>query len=176
MPTPETIALSGTRFWPRVMFGFWLAEAALGFAFAAKGAYSIGDEPLIFPAALIVGGAFLASAGLLMAAVCWAAMRPGGPAVEMTSEGFRDRRIADQLIPWSGIRWGIVATPRGSNSLQFDVDPVTAKQLRPRWGMKWMGKLNRLFGYPEFTVMPLGTGKSIDHLAGLMSEYRQPSF
>lgn len=170
------VTIQPTRFWPRVMLAFWLIEAVLGLMFAGMGLGWLGHEQPLLLAAVTAGGLILAFAGLVMAAVCWAAAWPGGPAIEMSPAGFRDRRIADRLIPWASMRWGIVATGRGVASLQFDVDPGLARQLQVRPGSRWTGRLNRLFGYPQFTVMPLGTGKPVQELADLMSGYAQPSF
>lgn len=167
----EPVIIRNRPFWARVLTVFWLAEIALALVFWAIAlAWSMaGDVGL--GAILACGGLVLLAAGAPMAALSWRIARLAGAAIAMTDSGLRDRRIADILIPWKAITWTTVFNGR-TYSLQFDAAEPHAAALRRHWDQRLMGRYNRLFGFPEFTVVTLGTGEGVARLAELMNAYR----
>jgi hypothetical protein len=91
----------------------------------------------------------------------------------MSEAGFLDRRLADVVTPWDAVAWKIVFNGR-SYSLQFDAAEPHGSSLRRHWDQRLMGRLNRLFKYPEFTILTLGTAKNVAELGALMSRFRLP--
>jgi hypothetical protein len=168
------VVIEATRFWPMISAIFWLAEAALGLVLGAMGLVWIGQEDWFVVAALIGASALLAFIGVLMCGASWSVVQISGPVIVMDKSGFLDRRISDQVIPWKAMRWGIFASGRGASSLQFHADPAIG--LRVKWPLRLMGRLNALFRNPPHTVLTLGTGKSVQELAGMISEFRQPRY
>ncbi len=82
-----------------------------------------------------------------------------------------DRRIADQLIPWPAIIWKVVFNSR-AYSLQIDVRAPERQALNVYWEQRLMGRCNRLFKYPELTVVTSGTGHSTHQLAAMMVRFK----
>lgn len=169
---PDPIVIPVTRFWPRALALFWAAETALGLFFTGLGLAWIGQEEWLLTATLVLTGLFLALIGLMMFGVTWATVRVRGPVIEIGMAGLRDRRVSDETIPWESLRWGIFSTLRGGLSLQFHADGVGGI----KWGSRLQGAFNRPFGYPPYTLMTLGTGMSLVEFAGMISEFRQPSY
>lgn len=168
---PQPVVITNRPFWARILTAFWVAETMLGLAFVAMGASWIGAEHPVFVAGLFIGGLVLAGIGAPMAANSWRIARLKGTAIEMTDAGFRDHRIAETLTPWQAIAWKIVFNGR-SYSLQFDVAQPHRDALLVHWDQRLLGHLNQVLGYPEFTVVTLGTQHGVDDLAHLMGQFR----
>ena len=170
----ERIEIQPTRFWPWVLTLFWAGEAMLGIALGGFGLTLTGREDWFIVATMVGGALLLVVFGIMMGAASWSVVTTRGPIIVMDASGFLDRRLSDQVIPWRAMRWGVFATGKGGRSLQFHADVPGG--LRVRWPMRMMGRLNAALRYPPHTVMSLGTGKSVQELAGLMARFRRPSF
>lgn len=172
-PMRQPVIIENRSSWARILAVFWVAEVVLGLAFTAAGASWIGVEQPVLVAAILIGGLLLAAIGVPMAAGSRRIARLPGSAVEMSEDGFRDRRIAEVVTPWQAIAWKIVFNGR-SYSLQFDVAEPYRNALRLHWDQRLLAFLNRALGYPEFTVVTLGTGHGVDELGRLMFQFRPP--
>jgi hypothetical protein len=168
---PPPVVIDNQPFWARLLTVFWIAEAVLGLVFASVGVPWLGGSDAWAGAALVVGGVFLVAVGILMAAISWEVSRLRGPAIEMSAEGFRDRRLSEAIIPWDKMSWRLVFSGK-SYSLQFDVAPEMRARIKLTWAHRWMSALNRLFGFPEYTVVTMGTGRSAGELDGMMRRFR----
>lgn len=168
------VVIEATRVWPMILAIFWLAEAVFGLVLGGMGIAWIGQEDGFVVAGLIGASAFLVFIGVLMCGASWSVVQISGPVIVKDKTGFLDRRISDQVIPWKAMRWGVFATGRGATSLLFRTDPAIS--LKVKWPLRLMGRLNALFRYPPHTVLTLGTGKSVQELADMISEFRQPSY
>ena len=168
----DRIEINPTRLGPIVLTVFWYAEAAVGIALGGFGLTLLESEDGWLVAALLAGSAVLVTAGLLMGSVSLSTLRIKGPVIEMDRTGFRDRRLSEQVVPWKAMRWGVFSTGRGGSSLQFDVDsPVGYRVGRAN---RILAAINRTLRFPPYTVMPLGTGRSVAELAEMISRFRQP--
>ena len=94
----------------------------MGLVFAALGFSWLGGQENGMAWVLIVIGLMLAVASAMMTDVCWRVARVKGAAIEMTPEGFRDRRLSETVIAWADLSWAVVFNGR-SYSLQFDLPP-----------------------------------------------------
>ncbi len=105
-----------------------------------------------------------------MSEVSWRVARLKGAAIEMTDQGFRDRRLSETLIPGATSTGGSFSTasPGAFSSIWHQA----ARCHRVSWGNRMMGKLNRTFKYPEFTILTLGTGKTAHEIADLMKAFK----
>ena len=153
----EPVIIENRRFWARVLTLFWVAEVIMGLGFAATGIGWLGGEDIGLAAVMIVCALLLAGVGVMMTALSWRIARLKGAAIEMSEAGFLDRRIAEAVTPWNAIAWKIVFNSR-SYSLQFDAAAPHGAALRRHWDLRLMGRFNRFFKYPEFTVVTLGAG------------------
>lgn len=168
---PEPVIIANRPFWARVFAVFWLIEIAVGLSFSAGGIGLAGSGESGVVAVLFACGLILAAVGVVMAASALRIWSLKGPAIEMRTDGFIDRRTADQLIPWQAISWKVVFNSR-TYSLQLDVKPPEREALKVHWEQGLMGRLNRMFKYPELTVLTLGTGKTAHQLADLMARFK----
>lgn len=170
---PERIEIMPTRAGPLVSTVFWFAEAVLGLGLGGYGLSIAGREHGFLTATLLAGSALLVLFGVVMGAVSLAILRLDGPAIVMNAAGFRDLRLSDQTVPWKAMRWGMFSSGRGGRSLQFDVGD--GMDYRTTWPHRILGAINRTFRHPPHTVMTLGTGKSVQELAEMISVFRKPT-
>lgn len=168
---PETVIIENRPRWAWALALLWAIETVAGLGFAASGTMWLGAHENGAAAVLIGMGLLLVAAGVVMTAQCLRIARLKGAAIVMGGEGFLDRRVAERVIPWEAISWRIVFNGR-SYSLHFSVAEPVRAGLSPHWEQRAMGRFNRLFGYPEFAMMTLGTGKSLGALAELMQRFK----
>ncbi len=170
----EPVIIHNRPFWARILTVFWAVEVAVGLVFAGVGASWLGAGENGLAGVTIGCGLLLAVVGVVMTGVSWRVWRLGqGPAIEMRDGGLVDRRIADATIPWAAISWAVIFNGR-SYSLQFDVAPPERAALDVHWEQRLMGRFNRLFNYPELTMVTLGTAKSAHALGSLMESFKSP--
>ena len=168
---PEPVIIANRTFWARISAMFWLIEIVVGLSFAAGGIGYIGSGQNGVAAVLVVCGLMLSGVGVVLAATSFRIWLLKGPAIEMRDDGFIDRRIVDQLIPWPAIIWKVVFNSR-AYSLQIDVRAPERQALNVYWEQRLMGRFNRLFKYPELTMVTLGTGRTAHQLAELMARFK----
>lgn len=172
----ERVTIEARRGWSRAMMIFWAIEALFGLFFAGLGAVFLASEPWWLCAALVAAGLFLFLVGVMMAGVMGRVLRIRGPVIEMDGEGFIDRRISEQKVPWPEMRWGIVRNARFGDGLYFDVNRGFAATYRVAPPIAWLSAYNRPFSYPPHPVLTVGTGKSLEELAELMAQFSPASF
>jgi hypothetical protein len=170
---PEATTILNRPFWARVLLVFWGVEVAMGLLFAKVGFGWLGPSENGMAVLLIALGLLLALAGVVMTGLCWRIARLKGPAIEMTAEGLLDRRLAPTRIGWEHVAWKLVFNGR-SHALHLDVGEPARSNLRPFWEQRAMGLFNRLFRYPEFTIVTLGTGLSSRKIATRMEAFKPP--
>ena len=66
--------------------------------------------------------------------------------------------------------WKVVFNSR-AYSLQFDVRPPQREALEVYWEQPVMGRFNRMFKYPELTIVTPGTGRTAHQQADLMARF-----
>lgn len=167
----EPVIIANRPFWARVFTFIWAIEVFAGLGFAAGGAGMLGGRETGVAVVLIAAGLLLSVVGVVMTGISSRSAGLRGPAVEMRREGFRDYRISDTVISWDKIGWDVVFNGR-AYSLQVEVDPALRKTMKVYWAQAAMGRFNRLFNYPELTVLTLGTGLTAHQLGELMSRFR----
>ncbi|MFN4141959.1 hypothetical protein, partial [Aestuariivirga sp.] len=148
-----------------------LLQAAMGLIFALTGARWLGPSENGMAILLMGMGLLLAAAGLVLAGLAWRIAWLRGPALELTEEGLRDRRLSPDVIPWDAISWRVMFNGR-SYSLQFDVAEAQRKILRIYWPHRAMALFNRLMRHPEFTVVTLGTGLTAEAIGARMNSFK----
>ena len=168
---PKPVIIENQPFWAKILTLFWAAEMLFGAVLAGVGATWLGGPDGWPGAAVMVVGLLLVMAGAMMADISWRIARLVGPAIEMTPQGLRDRRLSDVMMPWHDLDWRLVFNGK-SHSLQFDLRPALRNQVRLTWAHALMAALNRLFRYPEFTILTLGTGMSAAGIAEHMRSFR----
>jgi hypothetical protein len=160
---------------PRVVraFGvFWTAGAILGLVFAAYGAI-FGEEG--WYVVVMVGlGLFLALVGTVLAVLTFDRAGIKGPLLTIGPDGLRDAGVSDKLIPWQALSWRYEVYFRGA-AIMYDVDETITGPLTPSLPVRILAVANRAFGHRPFSLMTMGTGKSLDELAKLLSAYRSES-
>ncbi len=159
---------------PRWAWAFtvlWAVETLAGIGFAASGVMWLGAHENGAAAVLIGMGLLLVAAGIVMTAQSFRVARLKGAAIIMSDDGLTDRRLSEKAIPWDAITWRIVFNGR-SYSLHFSVAEPARSRLAPYWEQRALGRFNRLFGYPEFAMVTLGTGKNLGALADVMQRFR----
>lgn len=170
----EPVIIHNKPFWARILTVFWMIEVAVGLIFAGVGASWIGAGENGIAGVMIGCGLLLSVAGVVMTGVSWRVWRLGhGPAIEFNAKGLVDRRISGQVIPWPAVSWAVIFNGR-SYSLQFDVARPERAALEVYWEQRLMGRFNRLFNYPELTMVTLGTGKSAHTLGRLLEGFKPP--
>ena len=170
---PDPVFIANRPFRARILSAFWIAETGIGLAFAATGMGWLGPGENGIAVVMICGGLLLATSGVVLAATATRIARLDGPAIVMKGAGFIDRRIGEQLIPWQAISWKLIFNGR-AYSLQFDIAPPWRKRLRIYWEQRLIGRVNRMFKYPELTVATLGTGLGAHDLAAHMKRFKPP--
>ncbi|WP_373505654.1 hypothetical protein [Aestuariivirga sp.] len=168
---PDTVLIANKPFWARILAPFWVIETGSGLVFAWVGSSWLGGEENGVAWVLIAGGLLLAVAGVIMARLSWRVARLADAALELSDAGLLDRRLSPDLIPWEAIAWKVVFNGR-SYSLQFDLTEPQRSGLAVYWDQKLVGRFNRLFGFPEFTAVTLGTGLTAHHLGECFSQFR----
>lgn len=160
---------------PRVLraFGvFWVAEAMLGLAFAAYGAIS-GEEGW-YVVTMVGIGLFLAFVGTVLGVLTFDRARIKGPLLTIGPEGLRDAGVSDRLIPWQALSWRYAIYFRGA-AIMYDIDEKITGPLALSLPVRILGAANRALGYGRFSLMTMGTGKSLEELAGLLSAHKPES-
>jgi hypothetical protein len=170
----SSVTIENRPFRARLLVLFWMVEIGVGLAFAAAGAARMGSGENGVAGVMIAGGVLLSIVGVIMAAISWRIARIRGPVLTLGPSGLMDRRICEQVIPWSAVSWKIIFNGR-AYALQFDVAEPERSSLDPYWEQQAIGKFNSLFRYPEFSVAALGTGRTIYDLADIMKRYKAPS-
>ena len=150
------------RFWPIVylpalliiiliLTGCVLFFGATSLFFAMELPNRIGQCVMSFFAAVMFAGMFLYLCGLLE--VLLNTIRAGGPALTVSSEGFRYLLASDDLIPWTAIEdvaiewhWGI------DTLIRFQIDAGFADTLH------WRGRIANSFkpGYVSVRFQYIG--------------------
>ncbi len=168
---PEPVIIANRPLTARLLLPLWIIQTAMGLVFALAGLRLLGPGENGAAAVLIILGLVLAAAGVVMTGLSWRSAWLKGPAIEMTAEGFRDRRLSDQLIPWAALSWKLVFNGRG-HAVQIDVAEPWRGNLGGFWAQRALGRFNRLFRHPEFTVLTLGTGRSAHAIAALLARFK----
>jgi hypothetical protein len=171
LPPPTLVVPNSPRV-ARAFGVFWAVEALLGLAFASYGAF-FGEEDWFI--ALMLGlGLFLALVGTVLAALSFARARIAGPLLTIGPEGMRDAGVSDRLIPWPALTWRHEIYFRGA-AIMYDVDETIAGPLALSLPIRILATANRALGYGRFSLMTMGTGKSLEELAALLSAYKPES-
>ena len=165
----EPVSISNRPFWAIVFTVFWVVEIVFGGFIIATGVSWLGGRENGAAVVIILGGVLVMAAGVMMVDVSWQVARLKGAAIEITPQGFRDRRLNETVIAWADITHKVVFNGR-AYSLQFDLTPQARAGYCVSWGNRMMGALNRFFKYPEFTIVTLGTGKTAHEIARLMDK------
>jgi hypothetical protein len=81
-----------------------------------------------------IGAAVIGYVGVIFFGFCtlvalWRLFTAHGIVVTMDAEGFRDRRIADKVIPWSAVRDISTWQSRGTRIMILAIDPEFERQL-----------------------------------------------
>jgi hypothetical protein len=145
------------RFWPIIyLTAFLIVILVFSFMFLGFGAVAlmgfatefprrIGVSVMSFFAALMCGGVLLyvcALAGGLLKT-----LRAGGPALTVSSEGFRYRFASDDLIPWKEIKDVYIDRGLGIKiAIRFQIDSGFADTLR------WRSRIANSFK-PEYITV-----------------------
>lgn len=158
---------------PRLLLLFWLAEIAVGLLFALAGYELLGPGENGGAMVLMLMGAVLTLAGIIMAAHCWRIARLSGTAIEMTDAGLLDRRLADRSIPWEAIGWKVIFNGR-SYAVQMNVAEPARSAAGIAWHARALGLFSKLLRQPEFNVPALGTGLSAHDIGSRMSAFKPP--
>jgi hypothetical protein len=167
----EPVIIENRPFWPRVMVAFWVFEAIMGLVFAVMGAGWLGGAENGAAILFIAMGLVLALTGAAMSNVTWQIANLEGPAIELTEAGFRDFRLSKIQIAWNDLQWKLVFNG-WSWSLQFDLGGPGRQLYRVSWGYRLLARFNRMFSYPEFTVLTLGTGRTAQQLAEAIGQFK----
>jgi hypothetical protein len=168
---PEPVIIANRPFWARVLVVFWAIEVAMGLLFARTGFGWLGQSENGMAVLLAVMGLLLSAAGVVMTGLCWRIARLSGPAIEMRADGLRDHRLSPATIPWEAISWQVRFNGH-SHSLYFDVAEPGRAMVRPYWPQRALGLFNRLFRYPEFSVITLGTGLGARDIGARMAAFK----
>jgi len=169
---PLTLVVPNSPFTARAFGVFWAAEALLGLAFATYGV-TLGEEGW-FVATMLGLGVFLALIGALLAVLSFSRARIKGPLLAIGPEGLRDSGVADRVIPWPAISWRYVIYFRGA-AIMYDIDERLAGPLALSLPHRILAAMNRALGYGRFSLMTMGTGKSLEELSRLLSAYKPES-
>lgn len=171
-PLPPTLVVPNSPRIVRAYGVFWAAEAVLGIAFAAYGAISGGEDWYV---AIMVGlGLFLAAVGTVLAVLTFARARIRGPLLAIGPDGFLDAGVSGRLIPWRALSWRYEVYFRGA-AIMYDVDETITGPLALSLPIRILAAANRAFGYGRFSLMTMGTGKSLGELEKLLSAYKPSS-
>lgn len=170
--SPPRLVVANSPFAARAFGVFWAAEAILGLAFATYGA-AFGEESW-FVAFMVGIGLFLAFAGAVMAILAFGRARIEGPLLTIGPDGLRDAGVSDKLIPWPALSWRHEVYFRGA-AIMYEVDETVTGPLELSLPVRILAVANRAFGHGRFSLMTMGTGKSLDELAGLLSAYKPES-
>lgn len=171
MPSPVTIPNRPTL--PRLLLLFWLAEIGVGLLFSLAGYELLGPAENGGAVVLMLMGAVLVVAGLLMAAHCWRIASLSGNAIEMTEAGLHDRRLSRRPIPWEAIDWKVIFNGR-SYAVQMNVDAPARGAAGIAWHARTLGLFSRLLRQPELNVSALGTGLSAHDIGARMTPFKPP--
>lgn len=171
MPAPVTIP--NRPFWARLLVPFWVIEVLMGLYFAWIGFSRLGPGENGMAVLLLVMGLLLAAAGVVMTGLALRVALLKGDALKFTEDGFHDRRLSPDLIPWEALRWKVIFNGRG-HSLQFDLEDGFRKGFRAYWHQRAMARFNRLFKQPEFTVVTLGTGLDARDIGKRLEAFKAP--
>ncbi|MCC7347195.1 MAG: hypothetical protein IT538_07325 [Variibacter sp.] len=170
-PSP-TLVVPNSPLVVRAFGVFWAAEAVLGLAFASYGAF-FGEEG--WYVAMMVGlGLFLAVVGAVLGVLTFDRARIRGPLLTIGPDGLRDAGVSDRLISWRALSWRYEVYFRGA-AIMYDVDESITGPLALSLPVRILARANRAFGYGRFSLMTIGTGKSLEELAKLLSAYKPES-
>ena len=168
---PDPVIIENRPLRACLMALLWLAETGFGVLVAATGGRWLGPTENGAAVLAIGAGAIAVAAGVVMALIAGRAACLKGAAIEMTAEGFRDRRLSDRLVPWPAMDWKVVFNG-SAYSLHFDLAAEARRHYRVGLANHAVCLFNRAFRYPEFTVLTLGTAKSAHQIAKLMDRFR----
>lgn len=171
---PAHVNIRNRPMLPRLLLIFWVAEIAVGLLFAMAGYGLLGPGENGGAFVLMLMGAVLTLAGIVMAAHCWRIASITGNAIEMSEAGLLDRRLSATALPWEAISWKVIFNGR-SYALQMDIAEPQRSTARIAWPARALGLLSRALRQPEFTVSAMGTGLSAHDIAKHVSTFKQPA-
>ena len=119
-------------------------------------------------------GLFLAVVGILLGVPTFGRAAIEGPLLTIGPEGMRDAGVCDRLIPWPALSWRHVVYFRGA-AIMYDIDEKITGPLELSLPIRILAAANRALGYGRFSLMTMGTGKSLEELATLLSAYKPES-
>ena len=167
-PLP-TLVVPNSPFVLRAFGMFWVAEAILGLVFAFYGA-NFPDE-IWFGNVMVGLGLLLAFVGTVLGGLSFSRAGIKGPLIAIGPDGLLDAGVCDRVIPWRALSWRYEVYFRGS-TIMYDVDETITGPLTLSLPIQILAIVNRVLGHGRFSLMTMGTGKSLDELAKLLSAYR----
>ncbi|HZR85893.1 MAG TPA: hypothetical protein VFB02_03765 [Bradyrhizobium sp.] len=126
-------------------FMFLVTGGAALLGFATEFPRRIGESAMLFFAALICGAALFYMCALVGS--LFKTIKAGGPALIVSSEGFRYRFASDDLIPWKEIKDITINRGLGIKvAIRFQIDSGFADNLR------WRSRIANSFK-PEYIAV-----------------------
>jgi len=121
--------------------------------FFPAGAFADAVESIAYVGMLLFGLCILGG-------VLW--MARFKPVIEVTTDGLRDRRLAPEIIPWTGIARVTVTDTRRRKQLQLTIDLAVADRMK-----RTRAQANRMKGR-DVTISMNGLSGSFDDLANAL--------
>ena len=150
--TPPTLV---ARNRPRALLGqglFWAGECVLGLVLGAVMLVEGQGMPVWMLAVALLLAAFLAAVGLHLSVWCLRQLGAPDPVLAIGPEGFFDRRLCPQPIPWAQVTRVDIYHARGVQVL-FDLAPAVEVRRLPRL----LARLNRSVGLPGYSLSLMAT-------------------
>lgn len=121
-------------------------------------------------------GYFMGWLGVAFFGLCTIAMlsqffRSSGPVIVLSPEGFYDRRLAPQTIPWPAIQRVGTWTFNRQKVLTFDIDPEFERTLDLRRMVRATRAANSRLGVDGLASTAVGLSCSYDELLTWVSTY-----
>ena len=145
-----------------------LKMLAIGIGFVATSIFIAYQGNIFYLAIGIFGIVFF---GALTLFVLWRLVTQIGPVVTVSPKGVRDKRVAAEVIPWSGITdistWSAYNQP----AIILAVRPEVEKRLRLSLMTRLTRRANTSLGADGLAIASQGLGMKHDELVDTLTAY-----
>ncbi|MCC0014451.1 MAG: hypothetical protein H6877_14235 [Rhodobiaceae bacterium] len=139
---------------------YWLVQLAIGVSACFAGLY-FSSQNTIFGLVLAGTGVILALVSVGFLSDVWFRMNSNLPTIEVSADGFLDRRLSREPIPWDEIA-GIPYYWYRQRSLAVILKDSANPRISPILALRLMERYGKMLDMPGYTVIVKGSDATIE--------------
>ncbi len=145
-----------------------LSMSALGMIMTGTSVFIAAQDSFLSRAVGYIGATFF---GIVTGSSIWRLLTARGPVVTITSQGIRDTRVAEELIPWGSVLAVESVEMERQKFTVLTVEPAVESKLTLTRMARWSLGPNRLLGVDGLPIPAQGLKISHDKLFIMIKTY-----